>query len=197
MRAALYTRVSTTDQHCENQTRELRAYCQARDWTIIPEYSDQGFSGAKADRPALNELRKDARRRAFDTVLVWKLDRAGRSLTHLVSLVQEFHDRGINFVSLNEGIDFATAAGRLQFALLAGLVEFERDRLRERVFAGLARAKAQGRRLGRPRALVPLERLQRAAIGSLDEAARALGVSRSTVKRWRRQLRQVQQSRSA
>lgn len=180
-RVALYMRVSTTDQHCANQRRDLQAYCQARGWTIVREFADEGVSGAKADRPALSTLRQEARRRAFDAVLVWRLDRAGRSLAHLVALVQEFHDRGITFVSLNEGIDFGTAAGKLQFAVMAALAEFERDRLRERVLAGLARARSEGKRLGRPR-----RRPAKIAPpgGSVRAAAAIWGVSKTTAGRW-------------
>ena len=183
---ALYLRVSTSDQHCENQRRELAAYCSARGWTIAREYADEGVSGSRADRPALNELRKDARRRLFDTVLCWRLDRAGRSLAHLIAFVQELQDRGIGFASLNEGIDFNTASGKLQFALLAALAEFEKDRLKERVHAGIARARAQGKRLGRQPYAIPDVRFVSVASLSLREAAKSLGVSRSVVHRWRR-----------
>jgi DNA invertase Pin-like site-specific DNA recombinase len=182
---ALYTRVSTTDQHCENQLRELRAYCAARGWTIAREYSDKGVSGAKADRAAFNELRTDARRRLFDTVLCWRLDRAGRSLPHLITFVQELHERGITFASLNEGIDFSTATGKLQFAMLAALAEFERDRIRERVICGLQRARAQGKRLGRRPYDIAVERFEAVAHLSVREAAKALSVSYSVVHRWR------------
>ena len=182
----LYLRVSTTDQHCENQRRELTAYCAARGWTIVREYADEGVSGSRSDRPALNELRKDARR-LFDTVLCWRLDRAGRSLAHLIGFVQELQDRGIGFASLNEGIDFSTASGKLQFALLAALAEFERDRLKERVHAGLARAKANGVKLGRRPYDISPERFAAVAHLSLRKAARVLNVSHSVIRRQRRQ----------
>src|SRR5262252_239138 len=150
MRAAIYARVSTFDQEPENQLAELRRYATARSWTAT-EYVDRGVSGAKDRRPALDEVLKDARRRRFDVVVVWRLDRLGRNLRHLIVLLEELHALGIAFVSLGEGIDATTAAGKLQMHILGAIAEFERERIRERVVAGLRRAKAQGTRLGRPR----------------------------------------------
>jgi DNA invertase Pin-like site-specific DNA recombinase len=186
MTAALYARVSTADQTCENQLMELREYCQARSWTIAREFIDQGVSGSKDRRPALDALVSDAKRRRFDVVVCWRLDRLGRNLRHLVILLEELQTLGIGFVSLGEGIDLATPAGRLQLHILAALAEFERARIQERIRAGLARARAQGRRLGRPKGRVPLERLAAVADEPLERAAGALGVSLSTLKRWRR-----------
>ena len=140
MRAALYARVSTLDQEPENQLQELRRYVEARGWTGS-EYVDHGVSGTKDRRPALDRLVADARRRKVDTVVVWRLDRLGRSLKHLVTLLDELQALGVGFVSLGEGIDLQTPAGRLQLHILAALSEFERARIAERVAAGLARAK--------------------------------------------------------
>ena len=179
-RAALYARVSTLDQEPENQLAELRRYVAARDWVPI-EYVDQGVSGAKDRRPALDRLVADARRRQVDTVVVWRLDRLGRSLKHLVTLLDEFHAVGVGFVSLGEGIDLHTPAGRLQLHILAALAEFERSRIAERVTAGLARARAQGKRLGRPRSR-PLPHGVPATL-TTREAALLWGVSKSTVNR--------------
>jgi len=151
VRVALYTRVSTADQEPENQRRELLAYVEARGWRLTREYCDRGISGAKDRRPALDELVADAKRRRFDVLLCWRLDRLGRSLRHLVLLLEDLDAAGVRFVTLAEGIDLGTAAGRLQLHILSALSEFERARIQERVRAGLARAKAQGRRLGRPR----------------------------------------------
>src|SRR5262245_52996373 len=150
MRAAIYARVSTLDQEPENQLQELRRYVEARGWTAV-EYVDRGISGAKERRPALDGLVADARRRRFDVVVCWRLDRLGRNLKHLVTLLEELHAVGVAFVSLGEGIDCTTPAGKLQLHILAALAEFERERIRERVLAGLARARSQGKRLGRPR----------------------------------------------
>ena len=180
MRAAIYARVSTLDQEPENQLQELRRYVQARGWTAA-EYVDKGVSGATERRPALDQLLGDARRRRFDVVVCWRLDRLGRNLKHLITLLEELQALGVAFVSLAEGIDATTPAGKLQMHILGAIAEFERERIRERVLAGLARARTQGKRLGRPR-VTP------AAIaipgGSIREAARLWGVSKSTAARW-------------
>jgi DNA invertase Pin-like site-specific DNA recombinase len=144
---------------------------------------DKGVSGAKDKRPALDALVADALRRRFDVLVVWRLDRLGRNLRHLILLLDELNAVGVAFVSLGEGIDTATPAGRLQLHILGAIAEFERARIQERVRAGLARAKAQGRVLGRPRVRVSPERLQGVAGLSVREAALALGLSRSTVQR--------------
>jgi DNA invertase Pin-like site-specific DNA recombinase len=189
VRAAIYARVSTLDQEPENQLQELRRYVEARGWTAA-EYVDKGVSGAKDRRPALDQLLADAKRRRFDVLVCWRLDRLGRSLKHLITLLDELQSLGVAFVSLAEGIDATTPAGKLQMHILGAIAEFERERIRERVLAGLQRARAHGQRLGRPNARVPVERLQAAAHLSIDDAARSLGVSRSTLKRWRRQVQQ-------
>lgn len=180
MRAALYARVSTTEQTAENQVLELRRYAEARGWTVV-EYIDNGVSGSKERRPALDQLLLDGRRRRFDVLLVWRLDRLGRSLKHLIMTLDEMTALGIAFTSLNEGIDTGTPAGRLQLHLLAAIAEFERARIVERVRAGLARAKAQGKRLGRPRQ----QPAPAATAGlSVRAAAAQWGVSKSTAARW-------------
>ena len=140
-------------------------------------------------RAALDGLLRDARRRRFDVLVCWRLDRLGRNLRHLVTLLDELHALGVSFVSLGEGIDCTTPAGRLQLHILAALAEFELARIAERVKAGLARARANGTRLGRPKAVVPKARLATVAHLSARDAAAQLGVSRTTVKRWRRGYR--------
>ncbi len=189
MRAAIYARVSTVDQEPENQLQELRRYLQARGWTGR-EYVDRGVSGSKDRRPALDALVRDARRRRFDVVVCWRLDRLGRNLKHLITLLEDLQALGVAFVSLAEGIDATTPAGKLQMHILGAIAEFERERIRERVMAGLQRARAQGRRLGRPKVRLPLEGLRRVEGLPVGVAAERLGVSRSTVKRWRRQVQQ-------
>ena len=149
MKAAIYARVSTFDQEPENQLQELRRYAEARGWTAV-EFVDRGFSGAKDRRPALDALLTDARRRRFDVLVCWRLDRLGRNLRHLIILLDELQALGVAFVSLAEGIDATTPVGKLQMHILGAIAEFERERIRERVLAGLQRARAQGRRLGRP-----------------------------------------------
>lgn len=185
MRVAIYARVSTADQHAENQLAELRRYAEARQWTAYREYVDEGVSGAKESRPALDALLKDARRRRFDALLVWRLDRLGRNLRHLILLLDDLQALGVAFVSLAEGLDCTTPAGRLQLHVLGAIAEFERERIRERVKAGLARAKAHGTRLGRRPAPVSEAALLAVAGLSLREAARALGVSHTVVRRHR------------
>ena len=151
MRTALYARVSTSDkgQDPEMQLRELREHCERRGWTIIGEYVDVGVSGSKDSRPELNKLVADAHRRKLDAILVWKLDRFGRSLKHLVNSLAEFESLGIAFISLKESLDLTTPAGRLMFGIISAMAEFERDLIRERVRAGIANRRAKGFRVGR------------------------------------------------
>jgi len=184
---ALYARCSTHDQEPENQLAELRRYVAARGWTAV-EYTDRGVSGAKDRRPALDELLAAARRRKIDAIVCWRLDRLGRNLRHLVLLLEELAALNVGFISLNEGIDFATAAGRLQMAVLGAIAQFERERIVERVRAGLARAKAQGVRLGRRRQRIPERDLTRVAGLSVRDAAKALDVPPSRVHRERARL---------
>src|SRR5688572_29800835 len=183
MRAGLYVRVSTADQEPENQLLELRRYVEARAWSS-QEYVDRGISGAKDRRPALDQLVRDAKRRRFDVLVCWRLDRLGRSLKHLVALTEELTALKVAFVSLGEGIDCTTPAGRLQLHVLAALAEFERGRIRERVVAGLARVRSKGQRLGRPEKIVPDAILAPVRGLPVREAARRLGVSPATAHRW-------------
>lgn len=183
MKTAIYARVSTFDQEPENQLRELRRYCEARGWESR-EYVDKGVSGAKDRRPALDQLVADAKRRRFDVLVVWRLDRLGRNLRHLILLLDELRAMGVEFVSLAEGIDCTTPAGKLQLHILGAIAEFERARIQERVRAGLARAKAQGRKLGRPERQVPESVLAPVRGLPIREAALRLGVSPTTAHRW-------------
>jgi DNA invertase Pin-like site-specific DNA recombinase len=143
-----------------------------------------GESGAKDRRPALDRLLADARRRRFDLVVCWRLDRLGRNLKHLITLLEELQALGVAFVNLAGGIDAATPAGRLQMQILGAIAEFERGRIVERVRAGLARARAQGQRLGGPRRRIDPEALFRVAGLPEREAARRLGIPQSTLQRW-------------
>jgi DNA invertase Pin-like site-specific DNA recombinase len=182
MRVAIYARVSTLgEQTPENQLIELRRYCEARGWSVFGEYVDRGVSGAKERRAALDELLKDARRRRFDVLVCWRLDRLGRSLRHLILLLDDIHALGIGFVTLGEGIDTTSPSGRLVLHILGAISQFERERIRERVLAGLQRARAHGKRLGRPRS-------RPAAIdvpgGTVRAAAKAWGVSKTTAAKW-------------
>lgn len=178
-RVAVYVRTSTVHQTVENQLIDLREYVAARGLSAV-EYADQ-ISGTTDRRPGLDALMRDARRRKFDTVVVWALDRAGRSLGHLVSLIDELQQLGVAFVSLREGLDLSTAAGKLQLHILAALASFERERLRERTMAGLQRARSEGKQLGRPRVHpVMLDGVQGQSVRSL---AVLWGVSKSTAAR--------------
>src|SRR4051794_13352672 len=185
LRAALYFRVSTLDQHVDNQAHELRALAATRGWRVLGEYTDEGVSGSKDRRPALDRLMLDARRGRVDIVAVWSLDRFGRSLAHVCTAVQELHERGVAFVSVREGLDLSTAAGRLQLHILSALAEFERARLVERTRAGLARARRQGTRLGRRPVRFTEAQLGAVAALPVREAAHQLGVSVNTYRKAR------------
>jgi DNA invertase Pin-like site-specific DNA recombinase len=161
-RAAVYARVSTDQQTVDNQLLELRSCCQARG-LLATEFVDAGVSGAKESRPALDALLRAAKRRKFDVLIVWKLDRLGRSLRHLIITLDELQSLGVGFVSVTEAVDTASVAGRFQLQILAAVAEFERGMIRERVVTGLARAKAQGVRLGRRRTS-PRPRVRLAAL---------------------------------
>jgi len=182
MKAAIYARVSTCEQTCDNQLLELRRYVAARAWAGT-EFVDAGISGSKDKRPALDALLKDAKRRKFDVVVCWRLDRLGRNLKHLITLLEDLQALGVAFVSLAEGIDATTPAGKLQMHILGAIAEFERERIRERVLAGLQRARTQGVRLGRPRRQIDAVGLSEVAGLPAREAARRLGVPRSTLQR--------------
>jgi DNA invertase Pin-like site-specific DNA recombinase len=151
-RVAIYARVSTTNhgQDAGLQTWELRQFAEARGWKLADEYVDNGVSGSTDSRPELNRLMADAKRRRFDVVLVWKLDRFGRSLRHLVNALAEFESLNIAFVSLSDNLDLSTASGRLMFNIIGAMAEFERALIQERVKAGIRNARAKGTRIGRP-----------------------------------------------
>jgi len=184
-RAALYARVSTVEQAPENQLRTLRAFATARGWETR-EFVDHGVSGAKDSRPALDGVLAAARARKIDLVAVTKLDRLARSTHHPVTIAKELEALGVDLVVLDQAIDSTTPSGRLLFHVLAAIAEFERDLIRDRVISGLRRAKAQGRRLGRPRLhhvdVTEARRLVAEGL-SLRAAGRALGVHPMVVRR--------------
>jgi len=160
MTVAIYARVSTAEQDVTNQLRALWRFCEARGWDVFREYVDVGWSGAKASKPELDLLMKDARDLKFKVVLVWKFDRVFRSVEHMLQALAAFHGLGIDFVSMTESIDTTTAAGKMVFTMLAAVAEFERDLVRERTRAGLARARAAGKRIGRPRRPLDVAKVQ-------------------------------------
>jgi DNA invertase Pin-like site-specific DNA recombinase len=161
LRVALYARVSTFNHHQdpELQLSELREYAARRGFEIAGEYVDRGVSGAKDSRPELNRLMADAHQRRFDAVLVWKLDRFGRSLKHLVNALSDFEALGVSLVSLRDNLDLTTPSGRLMFAVIGAMAEFERALIQERVRAGLRNARAKGKVLGRPKRIVNADRI--------------------------------------
>lgn len=182
--AALYGRVSTVEQHCELQLEDLRRFAAGR-FAQVHEYVDIGVSGAQRRRPQLDALMRDAAKRQFDVVLVWKFDRFARSLKHLIDSLEEFRSLGIHFISYTEGIDTTTPSGELVCHIVGAVAQFERDLIAERIRAGLAHARAQGKRIGRPRASVDDERvvLLRKQNKSLREIAETLDVPVSRVRR--------------
>jgi len=167
------------------QVRELREYAERREFHIVKEYTDNGVSGSKDSRPALNQLRIDAGQRRFDAVLVWKLDRFARSLKNLVNALAEFEALGIAFVSLRDNLDLTTPSGRLMFQIIGAMAEFERALIQERVKAGLAHAKAKGVRLGRRKTPVNTSRVEvlRALGLSWGKVAAECGASIPTIQR--------------
>ena len=144
MRIGTYARVSTKDQSCEMQLRDLRAYCAARSFDAVAEYVDVGQSGAKDSRPELNRLMDDARKRKLDAVLVWRFDRFARSTKHLLTALEEFRSAGIQFISYQENMDTGSPLGQALFTIVAAVAQLERDLIRERVSAGIRNARANG-----------------------------------------------------
>jgi DNA invertase Pin-like site-specific DNA recombinase len=186
-RVALYARVSTSNGHQdpEMQLSELREYAGRRGWRITGEYVDQGVSGSKESRPSLNRLILDAHCRKFDAILVWKIDRFGRSLKHLVNSLADLCAYGVAFISFRDNLDLSTPSGRLMFQIIGAMAEFERALIQERVKAGLRNARAKGRRLGRPRRVVNADKVAalRASGVSWRAISRQLGVGLGTLYR--------------
>ena len=186
MRIAIYSRVSTNGkgQDTEVQARELREYAARRGWAIVQEFSDSGFSGAKESRPALDEMLTAAKRRHFDAILCWKLDRIGRSLKHLVNLLAELEAIGVALISFSDSLDLSTPQGRLMFQIIGAMAEFERSLICERVKAGIAHRKAQGKKFGGRTAkrldMAEISRLRESG-ASMAEIARAMRVSTGTI----------------
>jgi DNA invertase Pin-like site-specific DNA recombinase len=185
---ALYARVSTNQQDPEVQLRELRALATARGWTISREYVDAGMSGSSTSRPELSQLLADAHKGCFAGILVWRLDRLGRSLRHLVTVVEDLLARGIDVISATEPhMDSTTPTGRLLRNIFASVAEYEREMIRERVVAGLRKAKASGKHIGRPRMVLNRIRIDqlRGEGMSWRAIARKMNLPRSTVYRYR------------
>jgi DNA invertase Pin-like site-specific DNA recombinase len=184
-RAAVYVRVSTIDQHPESQTLDLKQFAAQRGFQIVQEYTDHGFSGTKARRPALDQLMEDARRHKFDVLMVWSIDRLARSTKHLLQTLDELNGLGIQFLSQREAIDTEGPLGRAIVVIVSAMAELERCVIIERVRAGMRRAKLEGRRIGR----APLQVNRTALLRdrerglSLNQLAKAHGISKASVCR--------------
>jgi len=189
---AIYARVSTEDQTCNLQLDECRAFAQNRGWKIYGEYVDTGFSGTKASRPQLNRLMIDSRGRKFDAVLVWKLDRFGRSVANFVKHMEDLQSWGVRFICTSQQIDTdeGNPAARLLMHLFAAFAEFERSMISERVTAGLRAAKNRGIRIGRPKLVFDRQKVIDLHIAgkSHGKIATELGLNRGTVYRTLRDL---------
>ncbi len=185
MRVALYARVSTEGQDPEMQLAALRAHAANRGWEVAEEYVDKGFSGGKERRPALDRLMQAGWAGKFQTVLVWRFDRFARSVKHLISALETFRTLKVDFISLQEQFDTSTPIGQAMFTIIGAMAQLERDIIRERVKAGLERARARGVRLGRPTVRVePNHVVELRDQGlSLGEIARRVRCSRSTLRR--------------
>ena len=182
-RVAVYARVSTSDQSTDSQLLDLRRYLFERGWKLFNEYCDNGISGTKSSRPALNQLMNDAKKRRFDVVLVWRFDRFARSTKHLILALEEFRNLGIDFVSYQENIDTRSPLGSAIFTIISAVAQLERDIIAERVKAGLRQAKERGKRIGRPEISVDEGEIRRLRAGgrSLREIAVQVGISHTKV----------------
>lgn len=185
-RAAIYARVSTADQHPENQLLDLRRFGRERGFKIVGEFVDHGVSGNRERRPELDRLMDAARKRKIDIVLVWRFDRFARSVRHLVLALEELNGLGVAFISYSENVDTSTPMGKAMFTIIGAMAELERNVLIERVRAGMARARKQGKHVGRPRMgdAGASEMLALRKDGLLQhQIAERLGVSRAYVSR--------------
>jgi len=186
MKIAIYARCSTAHngQDPETQLIPLRQYAEARGLVVYREYVDVA-SGVQESRPQLDELIQDAKKRRFDALVVWKLDRLGRSLKHLILLLEELNALGVQFISYTEGMDTTTPAGKLLFGVIGSIAAFERDLIRERVKAGLNKAKKRGKILGRPKRSIDQSYLKALRNGGLSfrDISSIIGCSYSSVRR--------------
>jgi DNA invertase Pin-like site-specific DNA recombinase len=187
-RVAIYARVSTDHQSTENQVRELRQVAKRHGWTVVAEYVDQGISGAKGrdQRPQFDALLRGVARREFDLVAAWSVDRLGRSLQDLVGFLTDLQAKRVDLYLQQQALDTTTAAGRMLFQMLGVFAEFERSLIQARVNAGLARARAKGIKLGRPRTAAKVEqRIRELAARGMgkQKIARTLGIGVSVAQR--------------
>ena len=184
-KVAVYVRVSTKDQSVDMQLNDLERYSKERGLSVFKVYKDNGVSGTKETRPALSELMNDARKRRFDTVLVWRFDRFARSTKHLVTALYEFRNLDIDFISYQENIDTSSPLGEAIFTIISAMSKLERDIIAERVKGGLRKARANGKRLGRPKSEVDTVKVVecRKQNKSIRQIASEMSLSRGTVER--------------
>lgn len=185
-RCALYCRVSTSDQHVETQANELQALAAARGWKVVATYEDVGISGVKSSRPGLDKMLEDAEAGRFEVLLVWKIDRVGRSLANLLAVIERLNNCGVGFESAHDpGISTTSATGTLMLGIVGAFAGYERSVLIERTRAGVARAQALGKHCGRPRREVDLRaaRLLLEQGTSVRAVASMLGLPRATLQR--------------
>ncbi|MBT6051178.1 MAG: recombinase family protein [Candidatus Scalindua sp.] len=184
-RVAIYVRVSTKDQSVDMQLNDIEGYSKERGLNIFNIYKDSGVSGTKETRPALGELMNDAKKRKFDMVLVWRFDRFARSTKHLVTALHEFRHLGIDFISFQENIDTSSPLGEAIFTIISAMSKLERDIIAERVKGGLRKAKANGKKLGRPKNIVDTEKVieYRKKNKSIRQIASELNLSKGAVQR--------------
>jgi DNA invertase Pin-like site-specific DNA recombinase len=184
-RCGIYARCSTDLQSTDNQLIDLRRFAEQRGWEISKEFVDQGVSGAKDRRPALDELMSHARKRKVDIVLVWKFDRFARSAHHLLSALAEFKALDIDFSSVQDAVDTTTPYGKAMFTVIGAMAELERELIRSRVINGVQKAKERGKHIGRPKAAFDLAKAKTLASEGHSYVAigRILGVSRMTAAR--------------
>ena len=185
-RIAIYARVSTSAQTCENQLTELRTVADRAGYQIVAEFVDEGISGSKgrSDRPALDRMLKECTKRRFDLVMCWDISRLGRSAQHLIEIMNELQSLRIDLFFLKQGMDTSSASGRMMFSVFGALAEYERELIRERVIAGQARAKAAGVKFGRPKTITQNTkdtiRLMREQGIGIRKIAKTLGVGISS-----------------
>jgi len=189
MKIAIYARVSTAEQDASLQLQELRKHAADKGFYVVGEYVDLGVSGSKESRPQLNRLMVDAQAKLFDAVLVWKLDRFGRSLKHLVNALDAFDKLGVAFISLTDNLDLSTPQGRLMFGIIGSMAQFERSLIQQRVKSGMASAKINGTRsgkaIGRPRLVVDADMVAslRLAGSSWAQIESQTGIPAATARR--------------
>jgi DNA invertase Pin-like site-specific DNA recombinase len=184
--AVIYARVSTDRQNVDMQLNELRQFAGRSGWQVFEEYIDQNHTGANTNRPAFLSMMEAARKRKFDVLLVWKLDRLSRSLKDLINTLEELGACGIDFVSYDNNLDTSTPTGKLVFQIVGAVAEFEKDIIRERVIAGLAMARSKGKRLGRPpipQTVYDRAMQLRSAGMSFRKIGKALGVDEGTIRK--------------